>query len=109
MRVLIAAAIVLSLGSVAFAQAPAINLGAFDKKKDQMQQLKEEEIDRAYRDATQNGKGAAPVSNDPWAAVRAAEQPAPKPAKPMKSAAKPKQQAQTQTQQQQSPWPATPR
>jgi hypothetical protein len=119
MRVLIAGAIILSLASAAFAQAPGLNLGAFEKKKDQAQELKEEEIDRAYRDATRGDKKATgPVSNDPWAAVRAAEQPAPKQAKP---AAKPKVQAQAKTHPQrqvqaqtpaqpqaQSPWPAPP-
>jgi len=105
MRVLIAGAIVLSLAGAAYAQSPAINLGAFEKKKDPAQQLKEEEIDRAYRDATQEDrtKKGAPNLNDPWAAVRSAAQPAPKPKQP---APKPKVQAQSQPQAQ-SPWPQT--
>lgn len=108
MRVLIAGAIVLSLAGAAFAQAPtpSVNLAAPEKKKDPMQQLKDEEIDKAYRDATQSNKNTAPASNDPWAAVRAHEQPA----KPKAAAApKPKVQAQSQPQaQSNSPWPAAP-
>jgi hypothetical protein len=107
MRVLIAGAIVLSLTGAAFGQA--FNLAPGDKKKDPVKEQKDEEIDRAYKDATQRtGTGAATTAKDPWGAVRAYEQPAkPKPA----VAAKPKVQAQSQpTQQQQSPspWPAAP-
>jgi hypothetical protein len=104
MRVLIAGAVVLSLAGAAFAQAPSFNLGGMEKKKDPLQEQKEEEIDRAYRDATQGDRTkVAPNVNDPWAAVRSAEQPAPKPKQP---APKPKVQAQSQPQAQ-SPWPAT--
>jgi histone H1/5 len=105
MRVLVAAAIVLSLAGTAYAQVPAFNLAAPEKKKDPAKEAKDEEIDRAYRDATQ-GKATGPASNDPWGAVRAYEHPAPK---PKAAAAKPKVQAQSQPQaQSQSPWPAAP-
>jgi hypothetical protein len=130
MRIIIAAAIVLSLAGAAYAQAPAINLLAPEKKKDPLKEMKDEEIDRAYRETTQGGKGGANSPNDPWAAVRAAEQPAKSAAKPApkpKTAARtepspapqaqprvqaqPRPQAQPQAQapqQPQSVWPAAP-
>jgi hypothetical protein len=111
MRAIIATAIILSLSGAAYAQAPAINIGGVDKRKDPMKEMKDEEIDRAYQQATQGNKGAASAPNDPWASVRASEQPAKPAAKP---AAKPKVQAQAQppkenTAQSQSPWPAAPK
>ncbi len=94
MRPVIAASILLLLTGAAYAQAPSINMGA-DKPKDPLKEMKDEEIDRAYRDATRGGKPAAPAANDPWAAVRAAEQPA-RPA--AKTPQKPQKQSQKQPQ-----------
>ncbi len=88
MRLAIAAAILLSLAGFAHAQGGGINLISPDKPKDPIAEEKKEQIDRAYRAATQ-GKTQAKVANDPWGDVRAAEQPEPK-AKP-----KPKVQAQS--------------
>jgi hypothetical protein len=112
MRAIIATAIILSLSGAAYAQAPALNLAAPEKRKDPLKEMKDEEIDRAYRETTRGG-AAVNAPNDPWASVRASEQPA-KPAP--KPAAKPKVQAQAQPAretgaqpQAQSPWPAAPK
>ncbi len=107
MRVIVVAAMLVSLTGAAHAQA--LNLAAPDKRKDPVKEERDAEIDRAYRDATQ-GKNAKPVSNanDPWGSVRAFEQP-PKPAPKQHTAAKPKVQAQSQPQvQSNSPWPPAP-
>jgi hypothetical protein len=110
MRTIIAATIALSLAGSAYAQSPALNLIP-EKRKDPIKEMKDEEIDRAYRQTTHgNSTPAANSANDPWAAVRALEHPA-KPSP--KTASKPKPQAQAQAQpqpksQSQSPWPAAP-
>lgn len=117
MRIIIAAAITLALAGSAYAQS--LNLAAPDKKKDPLKQMQEEDIDRAYRQATQgSNQGVVNAPTDPWASVRAHEQPAKpvaKPAPKSQTAARTQSDAQAQPrqapaaqQQSQSPWPSAP-
>jgi hypothetical protein len=128
MRTIIAAAIALALAGPAYAQAPSFNLAAPEKRKDPLKEMKDEEIDRAYRQTTRGDTSAVNAPNDPWAAVRAHEQgakpgakPAPKPQTAARTQAvpapqaqpqarpQPQPQAQAQSQSQpQSVWPAAP-
>jgi hypothetical protein len=88
MRILAAALVLGLLAGSAHAQ---VNMMAPRKQiQDPHEAERQKKLDRDYQDASAKVQAAQPATNDPWASVRAAEQPA-KPAPKVK----PKTQAQS--------------
>ena len=73
MRLAVTAAIVLLLLAPAMAQTPAINLMGMGERKDPAQELRDKEIDQAYRAANSKLPDKKKKSDDPWGNVRSAE------------------------------------